>query len=417
MNIKENINKPEELERYYRTDKKGFEKAFFDVYKDISNYKIAGFWKTRLEFKDFSDSKIKCRKADLVFLIIVCLSTWFLSVMPLLFNINTTDHLYYEKNAGLIVMIGLSLYMLISKRSLTRRHWAISLVVFIISAIYVNLLPLHRNSQSVNLAYIHLPLFLWCFYGMIFADFKVKNKVKRIEYIKYNGDMAVFTSLIFVAGGVLTVVTLVLFSAIGLNIGKFYFNYFVIPGMIFAPVVATYIVRNFSYITDKIAPVLAWIFSPLVLITLGIYLISIVVTGKDPYNNRDFLLVFNMMLLGVTAIIVFSASEISANKRRKCSELILFILSVVTLIVGFVALSAILYRLIGFGFTPNRAAVLGSNLLILGNIVLLMVDLYKSVFKGKDIKSVELTIAKYLPVYAVWTFFVTFGFPFIFGLK
>jgi hypothetical protein len=46
-----------------------------------------------------------------------------------------------------------------------------------------------------------------------------------------------------------------------------------------------------------------------------------------------------------------------------------------------------------------------------------MIDLYKVGFKGKEIKTVELTIAKYLPIYTVWTIFVTFGIPFIFGLK
>jgi hypothetical protein len=46
-----------------------------------------------------------------------------------------------------------------------------------------------------------------------------------------------------------------------------------------------------------------------------------------------------------------------------------------------------------------------------------MIDLYKVGFKGNEIKSVELTIAKYLPIYTAWTIFVTFGLPFIFGLK
>jgi len=51
------------------------------------------------------------------------------------------------------------------------------------------------------------------------------------------------------------------------------------------------------------------------LITLVIYLISIILTGKDPYSDRDFLLVFNLMLLGVMAIIVFSVTGTSVNKN------------------------------------------------------------------------------------------------------
>jgi len=44
-----------------------------------------------------------------------------------------------------------------------------------------------------------------------------------------------------------------------------------------------------------------------------------------------------------------------------------------------------------------------------------MLDLYRINFKNKDIKQVELTIARYLPVYAGWTLVVVFGFPAIFG--
>lgn len=129
------------------------------------------------------------------------------------------------------------------------------------------------------------------------------------------------------------------------------------------------------------------------LITLVIFLISIFVTGKDSYNDRDFLLVFNLMLLGVMAIVVFSVSGLSVNKKYNLKVLILFVLSIVTLVVDLIALSAILYRLGEFGFTPNRTAVLGSNLLIFGNLVLIMIDLFDVAFKGKELKIVEQTIS------------------------
>jgi len=127
--------------------------------------------------------------------------------------------------------------------------------------------------------------------------------------------------------------------------------------------------------------------------------------------------VFNLMLLGVMGIVVFSISETSVNKKQRFNEMTLFALSIITLIIDLVALSAILYRLGEFGFTPNRTAVLGSNLLIFGNLVLIMLDLYRVNFKDKEIKQVELTIANYLPFYIVWIIFVVFGLPLIFGLK
>ena len=91
--------------------------------------------------------------------------------------------------------------------------------------------------------------------------------------------------------------------------------------------------------------------------------------------------------------------------------------SLVELIVDIIALSAIIYRLGEFGFTPNRTAILGSNLLILVNLLLVMLELYKVNFNNKDIKQIELTIARYLPIYAIWTILVMFLLPWIFGLR
>lgn len=413
--IKENMDNPVQLEKLYRSDKKSFEKAFFEIYPEIAHHQIADFWKARLEPDPLSKSDV--RRTDIYFLIVTCLITGFLVKLPQVFDFNPVDNLFYEKNVGLIVLAGLSVFSFLTANQLKIKNLIISVVIFILSAVYINLLPTGGEHNSVVLAYLHLPLFLWCLYGLIYINFNTKDKLKRMEYVRYNGDMAILIAIILIAGGILTALTLGLFSAIDLKIERFYFDYIVIPGLVVSPVVATYIVKNFPSITSKIAPVIAGIFSPLVLITLTAFLISVFVTGKDPYNDRDFLLIFNLMLLGVMAVVVFSVSGLSVNRKYSLKVLILFALSIVTLVVDLIALSAILYRLGEFGFTPNRTAVLGSNLLIFGNLALITIDLFKVAFKGKELKTVEQTIAGYFPVYMVWVIFVTVGLPLIFGVK
>ena len=415
--IKENIENPEQLEKLYRADKKIFERAFFDIYPEISGFKLAEFWNVRLGFDSPQENKLKVSRIDILFLIVTCAITGFLIKIPQIFGISLEDYLFYEKNAGLIVFMGLSAYSFLTKNSFKNRHLIISIGVFIISAIYINLLPSNRDSHSIDLAYIHLPLLLWCVYGLIYINFDTKDKTKRIDYIKYNGDLAILSAIILIAGMILAGVTNGLFSAIGIEIEQFYMDYIAIWGIVSVPIVATYIIRNYPLVTNKIAPIIANIFSPLVLLTLIIYLVSIPLVGKDPYNDRDFLLIFNLMLLGVMGIIVFSISETSINKKQKINEMTLFMLTIVTLIIDLVALSAILYRLGEYGFTPNRTAVLGSNLLIFGNLILIMIDLFRVNFRSAEIKQVELTISKYLPIYMIWTIFVVIGFPLIFGLK
>jgi hypothetical protein len=414
--IIENINQPEILEKLYRENKKAFTSDFEYVYSDIKKHEVAKFWKVRLDYEKSQEGVTQLRRFDILILITVCIITGFLAKIPEVFNIDTGSFFFYQKNMGIIFFFGLSLYTILLNKTYKITKLILPLSLFLIPVIYINLLPSDVNSDSISLAYIHLPLLMWCIYGLIYINFNIRDNTKVINYIKYNGDLAVIGSLILIAGMALTGITIGLFSVININIENFYLEYVGIVGLVSAPVVTAFIIRNYPAVTNKIAPIIANIFSPLVLITLVIYLIAIPVSGRDPYNDRDFLFVFNLMLIGVMGIIVFSVSEISRAKKQQFNKVVLFILSIITLIIDLIALSAIFYRLGEYGITPNRIAVLGSNILILGNLILIMIDLFKVNFRNSAIEKVELTISRYLPVYAAWTAIVTFGFPAIFGM-
>ena len=158
---------------------------------------------------------------------------------------------------------------------------------------------------------------------------------------------------------------------------------------------------------------IARIFTPLVTLMLLIFLMAFIYTGKDPYNDREFLLLFNVLLIGVIVIIFFAVSEMSRSGASAFGKIVLFLLSIVTIVVNSVALSAILFRLQG-GITPNRLAVLGGNILFLIVLVLIATKLYKASFKQGDLLDVDGVITKFLPVFAAWTIIVTFVFPFVF---
>jgi hypothetical protein len=414
--IKENINNPEKLEQLYHDDMNAFVSGFEEVYPEVEKSELSKFWKIRLDYNNLPDKIKTTNLHDILILISVCLITGFLIKIPDIFNVRMTE-VFYMKNAGIIVFFGLTMYIVWTNRIFDLKRLGFIIISFLVLIIYVNILPAVTDSDSINLVYIHLPLLIWCIFGLVFIDFNLKDKINRIEYIRYNGDLAILMAIIVIAGGILTGITIGLFNAIGINIEKFYMKNIVIIGAVSVPIVATYIIKNYKVLTNKIAPLIANIFSPLVLLTAVIFLVALAISGKDPYSDRDFLLIFNVMLLGVMAVIVFSISETSSIRKQKFNEMILLILSVVTVIVDLIALSAIFYRLGTFGITPNRLAVLGSNILVLGNLALLVADLYKVNFKKALISEVELTVAKYLPVYLIWILFVVFGFPLIFGIK
>src|SRR5690606_20382234 len=187
-------------------------------------------------------------------------------------------------------------------------------------------------------------------------------------------------------------------------------------GLPAAPILGTYLIQNNPQLIGKITPTIAKIFSPLVLVMLVAYLAAIVYSDKDPYNDREFLLFFNALLVGVMAIIFYSVAEISSTKSR-LEIWVLFLLSLLTIVVNAIALSAILFRITEWGVTPNRTAVLGGNLLILIHLLMVSLHLYKVLFRQEDLPAVSKSIAAYLPVYLVWAIVVTFLFPFLFGFS
>ncbi|MCY1542013.1 hypothetical protein D9M68_777340 [compost metagenome] len=225
------------------------------------------------------------------------------------------------------------------------------------------------------------------------------------------------TALILIAGGIMSAITVGLFSLIGFKIEEFYFENVAIYGLAAAPIVGTFLTQTNPQLVGKVSPVIAKLFSPLVLVMLVVYLIAIAYSGKSPYNDREFLLIFNALLIGVMAIIFFSVAEGAKSPLGKASIWVLFLLSLVTIVVNGIAFSAIVYRISEWGITPNRAAVLGSNALILINLLLVTTQLFKVLSKRGDLSMVRKTIGLYLPVYLIWAIIVTFIFPLLFNFK
>ena len=188
-------------------------------------------------------------------------------------------------------------------------------------------------------------------------------------------------------------------------------------GLAASPIVGTYFIRTNPQLVSRVSPVIAKVFTPLVLVTLVTYLVAVVSSGKDPYRDREFLLIFNILLIGVMALILFSATETSKRSKNRTMKFLLFALSLVTVAVNGIALSAILFRILEWGITPNRLAVLGSNILILTHLLVVTYRLYQTIRRNQEVERVAQSIAIFLPIYSIWTVLVTFAFPLFFGFE
>jgi len=414
IQILQAIDTPSVLEKLYRNNKNNFQQVFNEVYSEIKNSTVAQIWNERLNYKE---EEINWgNKNDFLFVAIATLIIGFIAKLPFFTGIN--EESFYTKNLSFFVFPVLILFFS-WKQNLEVKKMIFPLVSVLLSILYINFLPnIHTHkSDAVLLACIHLPIVLWSLLGYTFVGGQWKNTPNKIEFLKYNGDFVVMTALILLSGGIFTGITIGLFKIINVDIEHIYFDYVVVWGLSAVPMISTYLVRYNPLLVGRISPVIARIFTPVVFATLLIFLLVLIYTGKGLYTDRNFLLVFNIVLIGVMAIILFSATEATKSNKNKFNLLFLLGLSVLAIILNGLALSAISFRLIEFGISQNRIAVLGSNLLIFSNLIVVAFQLFNVLRKENDIQKVEHVIALFIPVYGIWAALVTFVLPFVFHFK
>jgi len=408
--ILDHLDQPQQLEKIYRSDKSGFTMAFQLLYPEILNHPVANFWYARLNYKEDSlDWGTPQQRWLVVFL---CLLAGSLANLPLFTGVS--ESFFYPRNITFIVFPFLTCYFLLNNKAPWREIMKSALLLSGAS-LYINLLPGDENHDTFILACVHLPVVLWGISGFAFAGPDWKDLYRRLDYLRFNGDLLVMTAIILIAGGILTAITFGLFSLIGISIDQFYMNYIVVWGLASVPIFATHLVQVMPQLVERVSPVIARVFTPLVLVMLMFYLAAVLFTGKDPYNDREFLLIFNGLLVAVMALVLFSVVGSFNSNLSRFGYVMLLGLSFCSLAVNFIALSAILFRISEWGITPNRMAVLGSNLLIMIHLLLVFRRLYGVLKKERSAEDVGRCIVAYLPYYIVWAATVAVLFPVFFG--
>ncbi|GAB6090596.1 hypothetical protein [Spirochaeta dissipatitropha] len=405
--ITANLDKPAQLEMLYRNNKSAFRKSFNEMYAEIQGHPTAAIWHERLNYQNDEVSFGGVRELFLV--AALALITGLLVRLPEFSRIS--EDFYYPRNISFIVFPVLCFYFAWKGRNSLRMN-IITGVVILASVLFMNVLPDMDYSDTFVLACIHVPLVMWALTGMNYTGSRFRDFEPRLQYLRYNGDLLVMTAIILIAGAIMTGITIGLFSIIDIRIEDWYFRNIVIWGLAAAPLVATHLVQTNPSLVHKVSPAIAKIFTPLVLITLVAYFIAVTSSGKDPYNDREFLLLFNIVLIAVMSILFFSVAENSNSSTF--GKILLLSLSSITVLLTSVALSAIIFRIISYGISPNRLAVAGANTLFLANLVLISIRLSAAIRGKTTTENVGKSIALFLPIYSGWAMAVTFIFPLVF---
>src|ERR1700753_1003190 len=116
------------------------------------------------------------------------------------------------------------------------------------------------------------------------------------------------------------------------------------------------------------APVLTRLFSPVFMVVLLAFLATLAWTGNPINVKREILIGFDLLLAVVVGLVLYAASARDPQAAPDVFDGLQLLLVVSALVVDGVALWAIAARISEFGFTPNRVAALGENLILLVNL-------------------------------------------------
>ncbi len=323
------------------------------------------------------------------------------------------DMPFYLRNFSLFVLPLLTGYF-VWKRRLSMRTWAGLALVFAAAVVFANVYPFDTGSDTAVLTGLHLPIALWLPVGIAYAGGRWGESTGRMDFVRFSGELFIYYTLIALGGGVLVAFTMGMFEAIGIQVEPVVEQW--LPcAVLGAVMVGSWLVEAKQSVIENMAPVLTRLFTPLFAFVLLAFLATMAWTGRGIDLERNALIAFDLLLVLVLALLLYSISARDPQAPPGAFDLLLVLLLVSALVADAFALAAIGARISEFGFTPNRVAALGENLVLLGNLGWSAV-LYVRFLRGRGpFASLERWQTAYLPAYSVWAAIVVVVFPPVFG--
>jgi hypothetical protein len=335
--------------------------------------------------------------------------------VPAVFGIDISDDDagFYMRNASLFALPALAAYFAWQRRVGLRVIGVLALL-FIVGAVAANAYPLAADSQSLVLTAIHLPIALWLVVGVAYVGGDWRSDRRRMDFIRFTGEWLIYFVLIGLGGGVLVLFTVGTFDAIGLDAEEFINSWLLPCGAMAAVIVSAWLVEAKQSVIENMAPVLTRVFTPLFAATLLAFLVAFIWTNQGIDVERDVLILFDLLLVIVLGLLLYAISAHDPAARPGLFDSLQLALVVSALIIDVMVLLAITGRITEWGFTPNKSAALGENVILLANLAW-SAWLFLGFVRGRmPFARLEHWQTWYMIVYAVWAWIVVLVFPPVF---
>ncbi|MBP2213460.1 DUF4153 domain-containing protein [Rhodococcus sp. DMF-1] len=322
----------------------------------------------------------------------------------------TLDEGIVARNLGLLVLPFLAAYFA-WKRRMSPRGAVALLVPFALAAAVTNGYPFVPSGSTEVIVAIHTPIVLWFVVGLAYVGGEWRSDRRRMDFIRFTGEWVVYLTLLALGGGVLVGLTIGAFDALGTD-AEWVVEEWVLPfGAAGAVVVAAWLVEAKQNVVENIAPVLTRVFTPVTIVMLLVLLAALATTGSVVDVDRNLLILMDLILVVVLGLLLYAVSAREPHLPPDLFDRLQLVLVVLALVVDVLMLTAMLTRIAEFGFTPNKVAALGMNLVLLVGLTWSARLLFGFVRGRRGFGSVERWQTRYLPVFGIWAALVVCVLP------
>jgi hypothetical protein len=425
---------PQKLEQLYQAAQDAgqaevFQSALLNCYEETPDNLLYAAWFFR--FQQTAETAARSRRAvnwalAVPLSILTGLIFWLLSdfEIPVYLDHMPILVLWWSPIATMSALV----FLAFTAKSNQARAVALGLGLFAVTVYAMLVAPGLDVSWKINhyldLAAIHIPLLCWIALGISVLGLR-SSREDRFAFLIKSIEVMITAGLYLIAGLVLGGITIGMFEALSISLPDIWLRLIAAGGFGLLPVLAVASVydptvapseQDFDQGLSKFIATMMRLLLPLTLGVLVIYLFVIPFNFLEPFNNRDVLIVYNLMLFAIMGLLLgatpISGDDLSPRLQRWLRAGIIAV-AVLAVLVSVYALSATGYRTIAGGLTINRLTIIGWNII---NIGILLWLIYKQFKDGQKrwIVSLHSVFSQATNAYLVWGLFLVIILPLLF---
>ncbi len=281
-----------------------------------------------------------------------------------------------------------------------------------------------KIEQYIVLVVIHIPLLCWIAIGIMVLGFKSSSE-DRFAFLIKSIEVVITAGLYLIAGMAFGGITVGMFAALSISLPEIWLRLIAAGGFGLLPVLAVATIydprklpseQDFEQGLSQFVATMMRLLLPLTLGVLVIYIFVIPFNFLAPYENRDVLIVYNLMLFGILGLLLgatpIRGDDLSPSLQKWLRRGII-IVAVLVEVISLYALSATVFRTVEGGLTLNRLTIIGWNSI---NISILFWLIYRQFKDGPErwIASLQSVFSRATNAYLVWGLFLLLAVPLLF---